>query len=181
MNTVHIKDCVGENNKEHIVTNTISTMAQEIERKFLVVGDYKNQAIKSFTIRQGYLSTVQERTVRIRTKEEKAYITIKGQSDCSGMKRYEWEKEIPFDEALELLMLCENTIIHKQRYEIMFEGNCFEVDEFFGENEGLTVAELELKTMDSIYTLPEWIGEEITGDTRYYNSQLCVNPFSFWK
>jgi adenylate cyclase len=97
------------------------------------------------------------------------------------MKRYEWEKEIPFDEALELLMLCENTIIHKQRYEIMFEGNSFEVDEFFGENEGLTVAELELKTMDSIYTLPEWIGEEITGDTRYYNSQLCVNPFSFWK
>ena len=152
----------------------------EIERKFLVAGEFKHLATKSYRISQGYLSSVPERTVRIRVKENKAYITIKGKSNKSGLSRYEWEKEIPISEAHELLQLCEPGIIDKMRYEVIFEKMTFEVDEFFGENEGLIIAELEVTTEDSTFSKPEWLGKELTGDIRFYNAQLSLKPFKNW-
>ena len=134
----------------------------EIERKFLVKGEYKHLASKSYRIAQGYLSTVSGRTVRVRIKADKGYLTIKGMRSASGLSRYEWEKEIPLNEAKELLELCEPIIIDKTRYEVVFEGQTYEVDEFYGENEGLTVAELEMESEDTIYSKPEWLGEEVT-------------------
>ena len=152
----------------------------EIERKFLVSGEFKHFASKSYQISQGYLSTVPERTVRIRIKGDKGFITIKGKSSESGLSRYEWENEIPIDEARELLMLCEPGIIDKIRFEVIFENQTFEVDEFFGENEGLILAELELQTEESTFSKPDWLGKEVTGDIRYYNAQLCIKPFKKW-
>jgi len=156
-------------------------MAQEIERKFLVVGDFKSLASNSYRITQGYLSSVPERTVRVRIKGEKGFITIKGKSNDSGMSRYEWEKEIPVNEALELLKLCEAGIIDKTRYEVVFENQTFEVDEFYGENEGLRMAELELESESITKIKPSWLGLEVTGDKRYYNAQLSLHPFKKWK
>lgn len=153
----------------------------EIERKFLVKGEYKHLASKSFRIAQGYLSTSSGRTVRIRIKGDKGYITIKGKRSESGLSRYEWEKEIPVNEAQELLTLCKPTIIDKTRYEVIFEGQTFEVDEFYGENEGLTVAELELESEDTPFSKPDWLGEEVTQEKRYNNSFLSKNPFSQWE
>jgi len=156
-------------------------MPQEIERKFLVRGEYKHLASKSYRIAQGYLSTASGRTVRIRIKSDKGYITIKGKRSESGLSRYEWEKEIPVNEAQELLALCKPTIIDKMRYEVIFEGQTFEVDEFYDENEGLTVAELELESEDTSYSKPEWLGEEVTQQKCYNNSFLSKYPFTKWK
>lgn len=154
----------------------------EIERKFLVKSDaYKSEATKSYRIAQGYLSKVKKRTVRIRIKGDKGYITIKGKSSTSGLSRFEWEKEIPLNEAMQLLTLCESGIIDKTRYEIPFDGHIFEVDEFHGENSGLIIAEIELKSENEYFTKPDWISEEVTNKKEYYNSQLSKKPFGTWK
>lgn len=156
-------------------------MAQEIERKFLVVADeFKSQASKQTRITQGYLSSVPERTVRVRVKGEKGFITIKGIGSASGASRYEWEKEIPVEEVNELLKICEPGVIDKTRYEVKNGLFKFEVDEFYGENQGLTVAEIELNSEDDSFEKPNWLGEEVTGDVKYYNSMLMKNPYTKW-
>lgn len=147
-------------------------MAKEIERKFLVRGEYKLQACGSFRITQGYLSSVPERTVRIRLKNERGYLTIKGKSNASGISRYEWEREISAAEARELLALCEPGIIDKTRYLVPVGGHMFEVDEFYGKNRGLVLAEIELREEDEQFEKPEWLGEEVTGNPLYYNAVL---------
>ena len=156
-------------------------MAQEIERKFLVKGDFKQEVFKSTRITQGYLSSVPERTVRVRVKGEKGFITIKGIGNESGASRFEWEKEIPVDEVRELLRLCEPGVIDKTRYLVKNGPYTFEVDEFYGDNEGLTVAEIELPDEQAQFERPEWLGEEVTGDVRFYNSMLMKNPYKNWK
>ena len=156
-------------------------MAQEIERKFLVKGDFKPFATKATRITQGYLSSVPERTVRVRVKGDKGYITIKGIGNASGASRFEWEKEIPVEEVKSLLELCEPGIIDKTRYIVPEKsGLVYEVDEFYGDNEGLTVAEIELPTEDTPFTKPDWLGEEVTGDAKYFNSMLMKNPYKNW-
>ncbi len=155
-------------------------MAWEIERKFLVKGNYKEYAYAHEEIVQGYLSSVKERTVRVRIKGEKAYITIKGISNESGISRFEWEKEISINEARELLKLCEPGIIDKIRYYIKSDKHTFEVDEFNGENQGLVMAEIELSSENEQFEKPDWLGEEVTGDLRYYNSSLTKLPYSKW-
>jgi adenylate cyclase len=156
-------------------------MPQEIERKFLVKGGYKPFVTNAHRIIQGYLSSVPERTVRVRIKDGHGYLTIKGQVNESGASRYEWEKEITTKEANELLRLCESGIIDKTRHIIPADNNLFfEVDEFHGENEGLTVAEIELPDEDFTFEKPSWLGEEVTGDKRYYNSMLKKYPFKNW-
>jgi len=155
-------------------------MAQEIERKFLVKGEFKSFASRNTRITQGYLSSVPERTVRVRIKGDKGFITIKGIGSASGASRYEWEKEIPASEVEELLQICEPGVIDKTRYLVPAGPHMFEVDEFYGENQGLVVAEVELGSEDESFAKPEWLGEEITGDVRYYNSMLMKNPYSKW-
>jgi len=155
-------------------------MSQEIERKFLVKGDFKQYAVSYTRITQGYLSSVPERIVRVRINGDQGYITIKGVSNLSGMSRYEWEKEIPENEARELLTLCEPGIIDKTRYLVKEGKFVFEVDEFYGDNKDLLVAEVELSSEEEIFEKPEWLGEEVTGDKRYYNSKLAKNPYSHW-
>lgn len=155
-------------------------MANEIERKFLVSGDFKSSSFKSTRIIQGYLSSVPERTVRVRLKGEKGFITIKGIGSASGATRYEWEKEVPVDEINELLLLCEPGVIDKTRYLVKSGEHTFEVDEFYGENEGLIVAEVELTAEDESFEKPAWLGKEVTGDVKYYNSMLMKNPYSKW-
>lgn len=155
-------------------------MAQEIERKFLVKGGFKAQAYRSVRIVQGYLSSVPERSVRIRIKGEQGFITVKGSSDTSGVSRYEWEKEIPLTDARELLLLCEPGIIDKIRYLVNVGKHVFEVDEFYGENEGLFLAEVELENENEFYEKPDWLGQEVTGDLRYYNAMLSKNPYKKW-
>lgn len=155
-------------------------MAWEIERKFLVKGNYKEYAYAHEEIVQGYLSSVKERTVRVRIKGEKAYITIKGISNESGISRFEWEKEISINDARELLKLCEPGIIDKIRYYIKSDKHTFEVDEFNGENQGLVMAEIELSSENEQFEKPDWLGEEVTGDLRYYNSSLTKLPYSKW-
>ncbi len=155
-------------------------MAQEIERKFLVKGDFRPFSHKQTRITQGYLSSVPERTVRVRTKGEKGFITIKGIGSQSGASRYEWEKEIPAEEVNELLKICEPGVIDKVRHLVTAGNHTFEVDEFFGENEGLVVAEVELSSEDETFDKPDWLAEEVTGDVRYYNSMLMKNPFKSW-
>ncbi|MDD3076724.1 MAG: CYTH domain-containing protein [Proteiniphilum sp.] len=156
-------------------------MAQEIERKFLVTSDaYKKESVKRTRITQGYLSSVPERTVRVRIKGDKGYITIKGECNESGTSRYEWEKEIPVAEAEELLQICEPGVIHKTRYEVNVGRFTFEVDEFYGENQGLVMAEVELLNENDRFDKPEWIGAEVTGDVRYYNSMLKKKPYTTW-
>lgn len=153
----------------------------EIERKFLVKSHtFKSEAFQKEKISQGYLNSNPERTVRVRTKGEKAFITIKGKSNASGLSRFEWEKEIPVPEAEELLKLCEPEIIEKQRYQVKCGEHIFEIDEFKGANEGLVIAEVELASEDSKYEKPVWLGEEVTGDIRYYNSYLSKNSFKSW-
>ncbi len=155
-------------------------MAEEIERKFLVKGDFKTEAFKAVRIIQGYISSVPERTVRIRIQEDKGYITIKGKGNVSGTSRYEWEKELPAEEARELLKLCEPGIIDKTRYMIKSGKHIFEVDEFHGENSGLIIAEIEIEAENQEFEKPSWIGKEITGDMKYYNSMLVKIPYSQW-
>jgi adenylate cyclase len=158
-------------------------MAQEIERKFLVKGDFKAEAFKATRIVQGYLSSVPERVVRVRLKGEQGFITIKGVTDPSGVSRFEWEKEIAKDEALSLLQLCEPGVIEKTRYLIQnTDGNhVWEVDEFHGDNDGLVIAEVELSEENETFDRPQWLGEEVTGDNRYYNAALKDNPYKNWK
>lgn len=153
----------------------------EIERKFLVKNDtFIDQATTKKYIAQGYLNSDPLRTVRVRTKGDQAFLTIKGQSSASGMSRFEWEKEIAVDEAKALLSLCESGIIEKTRYEIYFEKHTFEVDVFHGLNDGLIIAEIELETEMETFTIPDWLGIEVTGDKRYYNSYLSQLPFNTW-
>lgn len=156
-------------------------MPREIERKFLVTGEYKSQAYAHSRIVQGYISSARGRTVRVRIRDEKGYLTIKGASNESGTSRYEWEKEIPLNEAEELMRLCEPGIIDKTRYLVHSGEHIFEVDEFYGENDGLVVAEVELASEDESFEKPVFIGREVTGDIRYYNSQLMKHPFKTWK
>jgi len=156
-------------------------MAQEIERKFLVNSDqFKAEASKSTRITQGYLSSVPERTVRVRIKGESGFITVKGIGSSSGASRYEWEKEIPVPEVDELLKICEPGVIDKTRFEVKIGKHTFEVDEFYGENLGLTVAEVELSAEEEAFEKPEWLGQEVTGDPRYFNSMLMKQPYTRW-
>ncbi len=155
-------------------------MAQEIERKFLVKADFKSAANKQTRITQGYLSSVPERTVRVRVKGDKGFITIKGIGNSSGASRYEWEKEIPTSEVIELLELCEKGIIDKTRFLVNAGNHTFEVDEFYGDNEGLIVAEVELASEDEVFEKPNWLGAEVTGDVKYFNSMLMKNPYKNW-
>jgi adenylate cyclase len=153
----------------------------EIERKFLVVGDFKHFAVSSHKILQGYLNSDPARSVRIRIKGEKGFITIKGTSNQKGTTRFEWEKEIKVDEAEKLLQLCLPGTIEKTRYIIPFNEVIFEVDVFEGQNKGLVLAEVELESENQVFELPAWIGQEVTGDKRYYNSYLSEHPFINWK
>jgi adenylate cyclase len=154
----------------------------EIERKFLVKSDqFKAQAFTQNRIAQGYLSSLPERTVRVRIKGERGFLTIKGIGQHGGMTRFEWENEIPPDEALELLKICESGKIEKTRFEIQSGKHIFEVDEFYGENEGLVMAEIELESETESFEKPDWLGEEVTNDERYYNAYLSKNPYKYWK
>lgn len=171
-------------------------MALEIERKFLVNGEYKSLAVSSTRIIQGYLSSVPERTVRVRIRNEQGYITIKGAGTTSGTSsathsggasgttsgatRFEWEKEIPVEEAKELLAICEPGVIDKTRFLIPSGQHTFEVDEFYGDNLGLTIVEIELSSENEPFEKPEWLGKEVTGDSRYYNAELVKSPYNKW-
>jgi CYTH domain-containing protein len=153
----------------------------EIERKFLIVSDkYKEQAYKKTRIVQGFLNTHKERTVRVRIKGKEAYIAIKGISNKEGTSRFEWEKKIAVEEAEQLIELCESNLIEKIRYEIKVGNHIFEVDEFSAENEGLIIAEIELSEENESFEKPDWLGKEVTGDIRYYNSQLSRVPYKNW-
>jgi adenylate cyclase len=152
----------------------------EIERKFLVKGDFKSSVSKSERIVQGYLSSVPERAVRVRIKGEKGYITVKGIGNDSGTSRYEWEKEISVEDVTNLLKICEPGVIDKTRYQVKAGSHTYEIDEFYGENQGLTVAEVELNSEDEEFQKPAWLGEEVTGDVKYYNAMLMKHPFSKW-
>ncbi|MNX30000.1 CYTH domain protein [compost metagenome] len=153
----------------------------EIERKFLVTSNaFKTEAFKHNRIAQGYLSSAPERTVRVRIKGDKGFLTIKGISGETGLSRFEWEKEIPVFEAKQLLLLCEKGVIDKTRFEIKMGNHVFEVDEFYGENEGLIMAEVELKSENETFEKPNWIGKEVTNDNRYYNAYLSKHPFKSW-
>lgn len=153
----------------------------EIERKFLVNSKaFKNDAFRKNRISQGFLNTHKERTVRIRITGVKGFITVKGMSSSDGLKRFEWEKEIPVNEAQALLKLCEPTIIDKIRYEVKVGNHIFEVDEFYGENEGLIIAEVELNSENEPFEKPIWLAKEVTGNIKYYNSQLSKTPYKNW-
>lgn len=156
-------------------------MAFEIERKFLVTDDsYKAFAFHSDRIAQGYLCREGGNSARVRVRGEKGYITIKGPSTDDGLSRYEWEKEIPASEAWELMKLCHGGIIDKTRYLVKSGRHTFEVDEFHGDNEGLVVAEVELEELDEKFECPQFIGKEVTGEKRYYNSHLTRMPYKLW-
>ena len=156
-------------------------MAQEIERKFLVKDDsYRQLAKSSSRICQGYICSARGRTVRVRIRGEKGYLTIKGPSDAAGIGRYEWEKEIPLAEAEELMRLCEPGRIDKTRYLVEAGRHTWEVDEFYGENQGLVVAEVELSSEDEMVEPPAFVGEEVTGQVKYYNSFLMKEPYCRW-
>lgn len=156
-------------------------MSQEIEHKFLVTGDFLKDIKKSTNIVQGYLSSVPERTVRIRIKDQQGFITIKGIGDISGLSRYEWEKEIPIKEAKDLLKICEPGVIDKTRHLAIIDGFTFEIDEFHGDNQGLIIAELEVNEIGVKFPKPIWLGKEVTGQSKYYNSMLMKHPFQLWE
>ena len=153
----------------------------EIERKFLVKSDgYKQKATSQTRIVQGFLNTNPDRTVRVRIKGDKGFLTVKGASNESGTTRFEWETEITTAEAANLIDLCEAGILEKIRYEVSFGHHLYEVDEFLGENKGLILAEIELNHEDERFEKPDWLGEEVTGQVQYYNSQLSKKPFKTW-
>ena len=157
-------------------------MSIEIERKFLVKNDdFKKDSFHQKYLKQGYLNSNKNRTVRIRVTDENGFITIKGKSNQAGTTRFEWEKNIPLKEAKELMNLCEKGIIEKIRYYHTFKGNIFEIDEFLGTNEGLIVAEIELTDKSQDFLKPDYLGEEVTNDERYYNSNLSKNSYKTWK
>ncbi|UKM65696.1 CYTH domain-containing protein [Flavobacteriaceae bacterium GSB9] len=154
----------------------------EIERKFLVLSnDFKTAAFKKTKLVQGYLNSHKERAVRVRIKGEKGFLTVKGASSKNGLSRFEWEKEIALQDAKALLNLCESGIIDKIRYEVKLKNHIFEIDEFFGDNEGLVIAELELKSENETFEKPDWLGDEVTGNPKYYNAQLSKHPYKKWK
>ena len=154
---------------------------QEIERKFLVLNeDFKSFATNKKNIAQGYLNTNPNRTVRVRIANDKAFLTVKGKSNDTGMTRFEWEKEIPVNEAQSLLLLCEKGVIEKTRFEIPVGNHVFEVDEFYGENQGLIIAEIELSDENEPFEKPSWLGKEVTNDQRFYNAYLSKNSFKNW-
>ena len=155
-------------------------MAIEIERKFLVTGEFRNEPNRSARITQGYLSSVSERTVRVRIMDRKGFLTIKGAVNATGASRYEWEKEIPLGDAMDLMKLCEPGVIDKTRYKIQKGDHIIEVDEFYGDNEGLVIAEVELDNEEEEFERPSWLGKEVTGDNRYYNSMLMKFPYKNW-
>ena len=154
----------------------------EIERKFLVLNqDFVAQAYQSSRIVQGYLNSDAYRTVRIRIKDDKGFLTIKGIGNDSGTTRLEWETQLPLAEAQQLLTLAENGVIDKVRHLILVGKHTYEVDVFTGENAGLIIAELELEKEDESYEKPSWLGEEVTGIEKYYNAYVSNNPFSGWE
>ena len=155
-------------------------MSIEIERKFLVNGDYKSVAISHTRIIQGYICSQRGRTVRVRIRDRQGYLTIKGPSMAGGLSRYEFEKEITLDEALSLLRICEPGIIDKVRWLVPMGKHTFEVDEFHGENEGLVIAEVELKSENENFIKPAWLDQEVTGDDRYYNAMLTKHAYTRW-
>ena len=155
-------------------------MGVEIERKFLVKGDFKPYVTKQLRIVQGYLSTVPERTVRVRIKGEKGYLTIKSSMKGTEFSRYEWEQEILLSDAEEMLLFCEKTVIEKVRNLVPVAKHLFEIDEFYGDNEGLVIAEIELHAESEAFDKPDWLGKEVTSDERYYNSYLSKHPFNSW-
>ena len=156
-------------------------MSIEIERKFLVKNlNFKKESYKKSFFKQGYLNSDKKKAVRIRITDKKAFITIKGESNSTGTTRFEWEKEIPKSEGEELILLCETPIIEKHRYFIKNKHLTFEVDEFYGDNEGLILAEIELNNEKESFEKPEWLGEEVTGINKYYNSSLSKKPFKNW-
>ena len=158
-------------------------MAMEIERKFLVVGDdFRRQAYASDDIKQGYILSSHGRTVRVRLRGGRGYLTIKGPSSDNGLSRYEFEKEISREDAEQLFLLCEPGVIEKTRYLVKSPDgrHTSEVDEFFGDNEGLIMAEVELGAADETFEKPDFIGQEVTGDRRYYNGHLRLNPYRLW-
>lgn len=156
-------------------------MPLEIERKFLVLNDsYKRESFGHSHIQQGYICSDEGRTVRVRIRDERAYITIKGPTLEGGLPCYEFEKEITFEEGKQLMRLCEPGIIDKIRWLVKSGKHTFEVDEFFGDNEGLVMAEVELSTVNESVVIPDFIGEEVTGDPRYFNSQLRTRPYKTW-
>ena len=153
----------------------------EIERKFLVTSeDFKKEAFAKHQIAQGYLNSNPDRTVRIRIKGESGFLTIKGKNNDSGTTRFEWETEIALMEAKPLLDLCEKGVLLKTRYEIQVGKHVYEVDVFHGENEGLIIAEIELSSEQEVFKKPNWLGKEVTGDNRYYNSYISQKPFAAW-
>ena len=152
---------------------------KEIERKFLVLGEEWRRGARSFAVRQGFLSTDRDRTVRIRLVDEKGYLTVKGLT--IGATRPEYEYPIPPADAEAMLEhLCLRPLIEKTRFLVEHDGDTWEVDEFVGDNEGLIVAEIELESEDQSFTRPEWLGAEVTHDARYYNSNLIAHPYSTW-
>lgn len=156
-------------------------MSIEIERKFLIKNSsYKSESFKVSSIKQGFLNSNKNRVVRIRVIDDKGWITVKGVSSKDGTSRFEWEKEISLNDAESLLNLCEETIIEKNRYFVKSGTHLFEVDKFIGANDGLVIAEIELNSVNEKYIKPEWLGEEVTGITKYYNSELSKNPFKNW-
>ena len=153
----------------------------EIERKFLVTSDvYKAKAFKTVRIIQGFLNTHPDRTVRVRLKDDKGMLTVKGKSLNNGLTRMEWETPLAKEDAIALLELCEEGLIDKLRYLVKVENHTFEVDEFLKDNEGLVVAEVELNSEGETFKRPKWLGKEVTGDTKYYNSQLSQHPYNTW-
>lgn len=153
----------------------------EIERKFLVLSDaFKSEAFNKTRIVQGFLNSDKDRIVRVRIRDNDGFLTIKGKPSEDGLTRFEWEKEISKSDAEALLNLCEEGMIDKVRYEIKSGDHVFEVDEFFGTNEGLIVAEVELTQVSEVYKKPNWLGEEVTGQLKYYNSQLVKFPYKDW-
>jgi CYTH domain-containing protein len=157
-------------------------MLQEIERKFLVNNStFKDESFKKIYIKQGFLNSDKNRTVRIRITDNKGFITVKGISNLNGTTRFEWEKEIDIKEASQLFLLCEDGIIEKNRFYVKNLNHIFEVDEFLGDNLGLIIAEIELKNEDDFFEKPNWLGKEVTGDVKYYNSVLNKNPYKNWK
>ncbi|MBO4840599.1 MAG: CYTH domain-containing protein [Bacteroidaceae bacterium] len=155
----------------------------EIERKFLVVGEFKNRAYNHTHIQQGYIASGNGRTVRVRIRDDKGYLTIKGPSGKEGLSRYEFEREIPLQDAQDLMQICEPGIIDKTRYLVKSPDgiHTWEVDEFHGDNDGLIMAEIELGAEDEAFQKPDFIGREVTGDRRFYNSHMRKNPFKLWR
>ena len=155
----------------------------EVERKFLVVGEFKSLATSSTRISQGYIASGNGRTVRVRIRGDKGYLTIKGPSDKAGLARFEWEKEISIEEAQALMKICEPGIVEKTRW-LVPNGDgrhTWEVDEFWGDNEGLVMAEIELESENDTFEKPTFIGPEVTGDRRFHNSHMRQYPFRLWK